>query len=161
MKRYIHEQTEIQCMSNVRGKYVTVESVPFSFYYSVANSNHGPRVKVTMNSENMRPNRMSSLKLCDDWSLEQSDSADRISSKELKEMQSFFRRYLVLFLFVWEDKVSEPALGDYLEGKISFSELIEMLDFYSDYSEELSEIETIEELEQFCREYKLVNFYGN
>ena len=79
----------------------------------------------------------------------------------MTEMKSFFRKYLVLFLLVWEDKVSEPALGDYLEGKISFSELIEMLDFYGDYSEELDDIETVDELEEFCREYKLVNFYGN
>lgn len=124
MKRWVHtietndgSLQSINCMSNVRGRYVTVEEIPFSFYYSVKNSSHGPRVKVTLNSDNMRPNRMSSLKLCDDWALDVNENDKRISGNDLKQMREFFRKYLIMFLVVWEDLINEPALGDYLEGK--------------------------------------------
>lgn len=165
MKKWIHtietndiSLEPINCMSNVRGRYVTVENIPFSFYYSVKNSSHGPRVKVTLNSDNMRPNRMSSLKLCDDWALDVNENDKRISGNDLKQMKEFFRKYLIMFLLVWEDLVSEPALGDYLEGRISLAEFIQMADFYND---KLNNIQNVKELEEFCRTNNIVNFYGN
>lgn len=161
MKKWVHGSEEILAMSNVRGRFIVVEDVPFSFYYSVMNGNHGPRVKVTMNSDNLRPNRMSSLKLCDDWELIQNEQDSRISAKDLNEMKQFFRKYLVMFLLVWEDYISEPALGDYFEGKISFSDFVSGLDFYGDWVEEMDEIHDVAELEKFCRKYNLVNMYGN
>lgn len=161
MKKWIHATEDIVAMSDVRGKYVTVENIPFSFYYSVRNSNHGPRVKVTMNGQNMRPNKMSSLKICDDWSIDINDQDSRISSKDLNSMKEFFRKYIVLFLIVWEDLISEPDLGDYLEGKISLQEFIQDTDFYTDYSDELDTIDSVTELEEFCRNNNIVNFYGN
>ena len=161
MKRWIHATEDIVAMSNVRGKFVVVENIPFSFYYSVRNSNHGPRVKVTMNGQNMRPNRMSSLKLCNDWSIDINDQDARISAKDLATMKEFFRKYLVLFLIVWEDLISEPELADYFEGKVTLKEFIQDTDFYNEYSRELDDINSVSELETFCRDNNLINFYAN
>lgn len=161
MKRYLRNEDAIFAMSDVRGKYVTVAKVPFSFYYSVQNSNHGPRVKVTMNPEKLRANRMSSMKLCDDWSIDQNPDDARISSKDAKLLKEFFRKYLVLFLIVWCDLINEPDLRDYLEGRISLEEFITDTDFYDNYSSELDTIHSVEDLEDFCRTNNIVNFYGN
>lgn len=162
MKRYIYNSEDIMCMSDVRGRKIKVESnVPFSFYYSAKNSSHGPRVKVAFNPDKLRIDQTGTLKLCDDWSFK-SNTGERVSSNMMYAMKKFFRKYLVLFLLVWESKVEdEPSLGDYLEGDISFEEFIKMFDFYDEYSEELDSMYNVEELEEFCREHNLVNFYGN
>ena len=161
MKRYIKSQEDIFAMSNVRGKYVTVDPIQFSFYYSVKNSNHGPRVKVTTDPEKLRPNRMSTMKLCDDWSIEVNPLDNKISGKDEKSMREFFRKYLILFLLVWEDLTYEPNLADYMTGDMTLSEFIRDLDFYKEYTRDLDSIETVADLEQFCRDNKLVSFYGN
>lgn len=161
MKRVIYSAEEIVAMSNVRGKYVKVDRIPFSFYYSVKNSNHGPRVKVTMNAEKLRPMRMSSMKLCDDWNIDRNDQDTEISGKDEKQMKEFFRKYLILFLIVWSDLVSEPELADFMEGRIDLHQFIVDTDFYEDYKEDLNKIDNVADLEAFCRKNNLVNFYGN
>lgn len=161
MKRFVHSNEDIMCMSNVRGMYVKIEDIPFSFYYSVQNGNHGPRVKVTMDSSKLRPNRMSTLKLCDDWELIANPEDTRINHRDLNLMKFFFRKYLILFLLTWEDKVDEPLLGDFMEGKISLQDFVKSLDFYEDYSQELDTIRDVVDLESFCKEHNLVNLYGN
>lgn len=163
MKKWIHEKEDILCMSDVRGIKVKVESkLPFSFYYSARNSSHGPRVKITSDPTKIRLDRMGSLELTGDWDYISTKGNDEFSSKELKEIRAFFRKYLILFLLVWDKLTSnEPSLGDYLEGDITLAEFIQDLDFYDDYKDDLDQIENVEELEEFCRKYKLVNFYGN
>ena len=162
MKRYIHESEDIFAMSNVLGKFIKVEdNVPFSFYYSVRNSSHGPRVKVIMNPEKVRLSRAGTLKLCDDWEFVPGESDKYASNRDIKLMKAFFKRYLILFLLVWDDLADDPMLGLYLENRASLHEFIETLDFYDEYSEELDKIEIIKDLEQFCRNNNLVNFYGN
>lgn len=161
MKRYVHSTEDILAMSNVRGKYIAVEKIPFSFYYSIKNSNHGPRVKVTMDAEKLRPNRMSTMKLCDDWSIEVNELDNKISSKDEQLMKEFFRKYLIMFLLVWEDLIYEPSIADYMNGNITLKDFISNLDFYDDYKSELDMVGSVAELEEFCRENNLVNFYGN
>lgn len=164
MKRYIYSKEEaILGMSNVLGKFVKVEvgGLPFSFYYSPANSNHGPRVKPVLNAEKMRLSNAGTLKLCDDWEFIPGEKDIHHSNKVVTDMKRFFRKYLILFLLVWEDLADDPALGYYLEGKLTLAEFIETLDFYEDYKEDLDKINSVQELEDFCRANKLVNFYGN
>lgn len=162
MKRYIQSQQNVFAMSNVLGKYIKVEdNVPFSFYYSPRNNSHGPRVKPVLNSEKMRISDAGTLALCDDWAFTPGKSDSRFSNKVVIQMKAFFRKYLILFLLVWEELADDPLLGYYLEGRAPLSEFIESLDFYNEYADDLDQIETVSELEQFCRNNDLVNMYGN
>lgn len=76
-------------------------------------------------------------------------------------MKEFFRKYLILFLIVWSDLVSEPELADFMEGRIDLHQFIVDTDFYEDYKEDLNKIDNVADLEAFCRENNIVNFYGN
>ncbi len=162
MKKCVHSSEDIFAMSNVRGKHIKVEpKVPFSFYYSPKNGNHGPRVKPILNPEKLYLDDAGTLKLCDDWEFVPGKQDEHYSSSQLREMKEFFRKYLVLFLLVWDKHISDPELEDYFRRDISLAEFIQDLDFYNDYREELDDVETVAELEQICRNYNLVNFYGN
>lgn len=114
-----------------------------------------------MNVEKLRPNKMSTMKLCDDWSIIINKEDAHITDRDVEAMKVFFRKYLVLFLLVWEDLIDEPSLGDYMEGDITLSEFIKNLDFYDEYKSDLDSIADVSELEDFCRIHNLVNFYGN
>ena len=162
MKRLIHSSEDIFAMSNVLGKFVKVEKkLPFSFYYSPKNSSHGPRVKPVINPEKMRISDAGTLELCDKWEFTPGQNDSAVPKKIIDEMKSFFRKYLVLFLLVWEGLADDPILGYYLEGRLALADFIESLDFYEDYKEDLDAIQTVAELEEFCRKHQLVNFYGN
>lgn len=160
MKRYIRGSEAIFAMSNVRGRNVTVETLDFSFYYSPRNSSHGPRVKVVFDPFKMRIADAGIQKLCDDWSFKASKGSN-VSAKQIKQMQDFFHKYLILFLLVWDFKCDEPDPEDYLTGRLTLDELISNLDFYSQYQQELSKVSSISQLEDFCRDHNLVNMYGN
>lgn len=162
MKRYVHSNEEIFGMSNVLGRFIKVEKgVPFSFYYSPASSSHGPRVKPVLSPEKMRLGDAGTLKLCDDWEFVPGKKDEHFSKKIVEQMKAFFRKYLVLFLLVWDGLADDPTLGYYLQGDLELSDFIETLDFYDDYKEDLNKITDVESLEKFCRKNNLVNFYGN
>lgn len=170
MKRIIHNQTlynqyqdAIFCMSDVRGNRIKVEkNIPFSFYYSARNSSHGPRIKPIFNPSKINKRGLGTLKLCDDWSFTPGADDANVSRKQIDQLVSFARKYLVLFLLIWDElSENEPSLGDYFEGDISLEEFIQQLTFYNDYKDQLDLIYTVDQLEDFCRENKLVNFYGN
>lgn len=162
MKRYIKSHEDIFAMSNVRGKYIKVEkNIPFSFYYSPRNSSHGPRVKVIFNPDRMKQDAAGTLMLCHDWEFVPGKDDSHVSSRDITRMKEFFRKYLILFLLVWDKHSDDPDAEDYFRKDMSLHELITRIDFYSEYSTELDTISSIEELEDFCREHDLVNFYGN
>ena len=162
MNRWIHSAEAVFAMSNVRGRYIKVENdIPFSFYYSPRNSSHGPRVKVIFNPDRMKQNLAGNLMLCDDWSFTPGRNDTHVSSKQISEMKDFFRKYLILFLLVWDGHSDEPDPEDYFRKDMDLHELITRIDFYDDHAEDLDKVESIEELEQFCRENSLVNFYRN
>lgn len=162
MKRMIRMQEDIFAMSNVLGKFIKVENnVPFSFYYSPRNSSHGPRVKPVLNAEKMRISEAGTLALCGDWSFIPGSNDKKASLSAIEDMKQFFKKYLVLFLLVWEGLADDPALGYYLEGRLELSDFIESLDFYEAYKDDLDTIADVQELEKFCRSHNLVNFYGN
>lgn len=162
MKRYIHATEDIFAMFNVRGKYIKVEKeIPFSFYYSPRNSSHGPRVKPVMNPSKMNLSDAGVLMLCNNWDFIPGAKDQHCSSSLIKEMKNFFRKYLVLFLLVWDNQIDDPELEDYFRGDITLNEFIRDIDFYNDYKEDLDEINDVTSLEDYCREHNLVNFYGN
>ena len=162
MKKLIRESEDIFAMSNVRGKYIKVEqNIPFSFYYSPRNSSHGPRVKVLFNPDRMRQNLAGTLKLCDDWLFVPGKDDLNVSNSKIASMKQFFRKYLILFLLVWENLLDDPDPEDYFRGDIDLHKLITLIDFYPEFAKEMDEIKSISELEDFCRKNNLVNFYGN
>lgn len=126
MKRFLSGHEAILAMSNVRGKYVTVaDNLTFSFFYSPRWTHHGPRVKVVFNSDKMRREFASVQKLCNDWKFIQNKEDRRPSQSEITDMQQFFRKYLILFLLVWDMKLSEADPADYLTGRMPLDELVE------------------------------------
>lgn len=169
MKRWIHTAAAIEDlhedifgMSNVLGRFVKVEPNPgFSFYYSPRNSSHGPRVKPVMNAEKMKLEDAGTLALTGDWTFIPGTKDEKVSGKQIQEMKKFFRKYLVLFLLVWEEEANDPDLGYYLQGQMTLSELIQHLTFYEEHKADLDKIETVEALEAYCRDKNLVNMYGN
>lgn len=163
MKKLIKATSEdIFGMSNVRGKFIKVEQdIPFSFYYSPKNGNHGPRVKVRFNPNKINLDSVGTLKLCDDWEFISGPDDNHVSNSDIKTMKEFFRKYLILFLLVWDKHVDDPELEDYFRGDISLADFIRSIDFYTTYSNELEEINNVTTLEEFCRDTNLVNMYGN
>ena len=164
MKRLVYSNEDaIFGMSNVVGRFVKVEEngLPFSFYYSPCNSSHGPRVKPVLSPNRMWLDKAGTLKLCDDWEFVPGATDKHVSASLIRTMKDFFRKYLVLFLLVWDKQVADSDLGNYLEGKIDFSEFVEGLVFYNEYKDELDNIDSAPALEDFCRANNLVNFYGN
>lgn len=162
MKRYIHSSEDIFAMSNVRGRHIKVEKeVPFSFYYSPRNSSHGPRVKPLFNPNTISMDAAGTLKLCDDWEFIPGTYDKKHSSSDVRGMKAFFRKYLVLFLLVWDKLIDDPELEDYFRGDTTLHDFITCLKFYEDYKEELDKIKDVQKLEEFCRDNDLVNFYGN
>lgn len=163
MKRYIRSAEDITAMSNVRGNLVkNPNKLPFSFYFSSKNGNvHGPRVKTSFDPSKLRLSKTGTLKLCDDWEFIKNPQDRDVSESEIKKMKEFFRKYLILFLLVWDDYIGDPVLEDYFEGDITLHEFITELDFYEEFRDILDEINTVEDLETFCRENGTFNFYGN
>ena len=161
MKRIILND-DIFCMSNVRGSKVKVTNkLPFSFYFSGKQSSHDIRVKPIFNPDRMLISKAGTLKLCDDWNYIPGPDDINVSGQDIKKMKQFFKKYLVLFVLVWDNLLSDPIVEDYFVGDITLHELIQDLEFYIDYKSELDLIETVEELEKFCRSLNFVNFYGN
>lgn len=161
MKLKINENNDYLIeMANVLGRKVKVpHKLPFSFYFSTKNSVvHSIRVKPTFNSEKLTVNMTGTLKLCDDWEYIPGPNDKNISNRDISEMKSFFKEYIVLFCLVWEEKLNEDDVQDYLRGIIDLDELIENIEFYTP---KMKNISSIKELEKYCKENNLVNFYGN
>ena len=157
---YVH--SSVLAMSDVRGRHVTVvDKLNFSFFYSPKYTQHGPRVKVVFDPYKMRIDNASVQKLCDDWSFKTNPNEKHLSKKDISSMQAFFKKYLILFLLVWNKQIDEPDPADYLTGRITLEELIKDIDFYEDNREEMDRIHSVSELEDFCRKSGLVNMYGN
>lgn len=163
MKRLIRSSEDIFAMSNVRGRNVkNPHNLPFSFYFSSgADVSHDIHVKPMFNPEKLKKSMTGTLKLCDDWHYTPGLDDKNVDQKLVNEMKSFFRRYLVLFCAVWDEQMQDATLEDYLKGEISFSKMLEDLDFYADKQDDLKKITTVEDLEQYCRQNSLVNMYGN
>lgn len=160
MKLTINEDNYMIEMANMTGNRVKVPyTLPFSFYFlSGSGINHSIRVKPVFNSEKLIKSKTGTLKLCDDWKYTPGKEDINISQKQINEMKEFFRTYLVLFCMVWDEQLTEDIVQDYFKGEIEFYELVENIDFYTD---KMSLLTTVEELEKYCRDNKLVNFYGN
>ena len=159
MKLKINEDYMFE-MANVLGRKVkNPHKLPFSFYFSVRKANeHSIRVKPVFNANDLNPSIVGTLKLCDDWEFIPGSEEKHISASDEREMKEFFREYLVLFCMVWDMQLREDVIQDYFRNLITFAELVREIKFYTN---DMNRIETMEELEEYCRNNRLVNFYGN
>ncbi len=158
-------------MSNVRGKYVKHPHVlPFSFYFSSGKGSiHSIRVKPVFNQDRLRSSATGTLKLSDDWEFIPNPNDKNIKADDIAEMKQFFKDNIVLFVLVWDEFLGDGVVADYLEGKITFKEMLKDIDFYDDFTDKLKDCTTVKELEAFVRinmEELIskgydVNMYGN
>lgn len=168
MKRYIHStndydeppaEIDIFCMSNLRGKDIKIENLPFSFYFSARESSHAIRVKPMFNPNKVSKSKFGTLELHGDWKYTPGPDDKNVSQKQIREMKVFFKKYKVLFAAVWEEELQEIPVQDYFRGLISFSDLLTEFEFYEDYQKEMGCIDSIEELESFVRKNGLFNMW--
>lgn len=159
------EKSPVLGMSNMLDRNIkNPHNLPFSFFFSTSEGvSHGPRVKPIFDPNKLRISEAGTLKLCDDWEYIPGRRDSHVSSKEIRKMKEFFRDYLVLFLAVWQFEIEDNDLQTYFTGGMSFDEMIHLSDLYNahDCKEELDKIHDVKSLESFCREKKLLNFYGN
>lgn len=163
MKLVIDENMLFE-MSNIRGKYVkNPHRLDFSFYFSPKDAVegkdicHGLRVKPIFNPEKMDIQSAGTLKLHGDWKYIPGTGDISVSNKKVKEMKQFFTDYKILFAAVWEKVLPPDSLYDYFRDTITFSELLQELDFYEDYKEVLSYVTNVIELNMFVKEHNLFN----
>ena len=163
MKIYINDNYEhdgILCMANLLGKDVRVpSSLPFSFYFSTQNSSHGIRVKPIFNPQKMSSDLAGTLKLCDSWEYTPGKNDADVSSKAVRKMKAFFRKYKVLFAAVWCGELQETPVCDYFRGFKDLHKLIKDFECYPNYKDDMDDIDSIEELEEFIRENNVFNLF--
>lgn len=153
-------------MANIRGKHVKVPGrLKFSFFFSPKDVTegkelvHGIRVKPLFNPEKMSLDMAGTLKLYDDWDYIPGKEDKDVSTKDVKEMKSFFLNYKTLFAAVWEKILPPDSLYDYFRGTISFEELLEEFEFYNEFKDDMKVIKNLSELTAFVKEYELFNLW--
>lgn len=152
------EETDIFCMSNLRGCKVAVpHKLPFSFYFSTRESSHAIRVKPVFNANRISKSELGTLELHGDWKYTPGSDDRNVSGKQIKEMKEFFRTYKVLFAAVWEEELPEDEVAAFFRGDLSFSDLLSEFYCYEEYKEDLDNIKDVSELEKFVRENSLFN----
>lgn len=156
---YSEEENDIFCMSNLRGKDIKIEKLPFSFFFSERESSHAIRVKPVFNPNKISKSSFGTLELHGDWKYTPGPDDKNVSQKQIQEMKNFFKKYKVLFAAVWEGVLPEVPLQNYFQNYIDLSELITEFDFYESYKEDMDNIDNIEQLEEFVRKYNIFNMW--
>lgn len=150
-------------MANIRGKYVKVEDLDFSFYYSSkldTNGQHGIRVKICWNREKIGLDLLDGyMELHDDYKYVSTSHPNyKPDSIDIATARYFFKKYKVLFAAAWELVLDENILSDYLRGNISLLETIDNFENVNDdMKQELLKVNSLKELEQKVRENKVFN----
>lgn len=112
-------------MANVTGKFMKVEDIDFSFYFSKKNSSHAIRLKINWNRDSMTGNDEGYVELHGNYRYGQSPKAKyRPKAYEIETVRYFAKKYKVLFAAVWESKLDADTLSEYFKGRISWQELI-------------------------------------
>lgn len=150
-------------MSNIRGKFVKIEDLDFSFYYSSkdnVNNQHGIRVKICWNREKIDASMIDGyLELHGDYKYKSSPHPTfKPDSVDIATARYFFKRYKVLFAAVWEKVLDENILSDYLRGTRNLKETIDYFENISDHDLELlKRAGGLKELEKIVRKYSIFN----
>ncbi len=164
IKLYDNELNEscLMEMSNVLGKRVVTDNIPFSFYFSSKDDvPHLIRIKVKWNREKIGMDLDGYFELHGDLEYVSSNNATKTpSGKELKIAREFIRKYKVLFCAVWENKLDQDDLSQFFKGRISLQELLK---YFVNISENehnaINNCNTIGELEQCVKELMIFNMW--
>ena len=111
-------------MANITGKYMRIEDIDFSFYYSRKNSSHSIRLKINWNRETMTGDDEGYIELHDDYKYYQSPKLKKKKEADIATVRYFAKKYKVLFAAVWECKLDADTLGEYFKGRLSWQELM-------------------------------------
>lgn len=145
-------------MSNIRGKFVKVEDIDFSFYFSAKNSNHGIRVKIRWDREKLGTDFDGYLELHGDYKWNPVTHSKKVKQYEIDTARYFFKRYKSLFAAVWELKLDENILIEYLKGQIPLHDLIKEFENISQKDiDKMLECNTTTELNKCVRENDIFN----
>ena len=107
-------------MENVTGKYVKVEDIDFSFYFSKKNSCHDIRVQVNWNRESMTGDNEGYIELHGNYVYYQSPKVKyKPKAYEISTLRYFCRKYKILFVAVWENRLDADTLSEYFKGRIT------------------------------------------
>ena len=149
-------------MANLRGNDIKIEDrLPFSIYFSTkstVHNQHGIRLKVLWNPSRASASADGYIELHGNYTYTISSHKYKPTAKELAILRNFARKYRILFVAVWEEKLYDGDLQDYFRGIINFKELLSR--FY-DISEKqyyyINHANNLTELEEVVREYKIFN----
>ena len=149
-------------MSNIRGKYIKVEDLDFSFYFSSksnAYDRHGIKVKLCWNREKIGRDLLDGyMELSGDYKYTSTaHPANKIDSVDIATARYFFKKYKVLFSAVWEEVLDENFLVSYLKGDLSFSDLTQEFELPFDSYEFVQRCKSLKELESVVRRYHIYN----
>lgn len=146
-------------MANVTGKYMKIEDIDFSFYFSKKNSGHGIRAKINWNRESMTGDKEGYMELHGEYRYSQSPKLKFYpDSQSIKTARYFFKRYKVLFAAVWESVLDADTLAEYFKNRISWEELKESFEIKD---KELKEVmlacQNLKDLEYAVRKNNIFN----
>lgn len=150
-------------MSNIRGNKIKIEDIDFSFYFSSKSNvdcRHGIRVKICWNKEKLSPSLLDGyMELHGNYKYVSKENPNYKPNKyDIATAQYFFRRYKVLFSAVWEEKLDENVLNDYLRGIINFEELLnEFENILPENKDKIKKAKDRKELEKIVRENNIYN----
>lgn len=145
-------------MSTIRGKYAKVEDLDFSFYFSARNPRHVIRAKIRWDRDKLGNTFDGIMELHGDYKYNPSPNSKKIPQYDIDTARYFFKRYKVLFAAVWEMKLDENLVIEYLKGQIKLSELILQFENIPQSDiDKMSRCSTITELNKCVRENKIFN----
>ena len=161
--RFRSDEDLLMEMANLRGKDVKIEDINFSIYFSPKQTDqHSIRIKVLWNRERMNSGNFDGvLYLHGDYEYKQNPNADnKPDMYDIFELRYFAKRYKVLFVAVWENKLDPNDVEDYFKGRLSFEELLTLfLDLDSDDYDKIQQARNIKELEQIVSENNIFNMW--
>lgn len=161
--RFRSDEDLLMKMANLRGKDVKIEDINFSIYFSPKQTDqHSIRIKVLWNRERMNSGNFDGvLYLHGDYEYKQNPNADnKPDMYDIFELKYFAKRYKVLFVAVWENKLDPNDVEDYFKGRLSFEELLTLfLDLDSDDYDKIQQARNIKELEQIISENNIFNMW--
>lgn len=147
-------------MATVRGNYVKTDKIDFSFYFSdKTECNYGIRVKVKWNPVRVSGSLDGYFELYGDYVYVQSNNSDsHPSAKSIIDAQNFFKKYKVLFMAVWEEKLDPNDLIDYFRGRLTWKQLLKCFMNVNDIEYNMIQLcNDRKELEKCVRVYEIFN----
>lgn len=158
-----HDDSILFEMANLRGNDVKLhDRLPFSLFISnkdVVHESHAIRVKVLWNPEKMTATPDGQLELHGDYNYTVYSHKYKPTSKELRSLINFCKKYKVLFSAIWECKLDPNDFIYYLQNRESLAELLSTFNLKGKDYYNVNHCSSIEELERCVRENKIFSMH--